>query len=90
MNSLWQFSQLCMVRFKTLNPFVQTREMNNVIAIAQQFHLRPSDVAGLQTELGKYCFDLAAVAYIRFLEEDKTPRYPGDEKSNPGLQMLMG
>ncbi len=43
----------------------------------------------MQTDLGKYCFDAAAVAYIRYLQEDKTPRYPGDEKKNPGLQMLM-
>lgn len=64
--------------------------MNNVIAIAQQFHLRPSDVAGLQTELGKYCFDVASVAYLRYLEDKKTPRFPGDERKNPGLQTLLG
>lgn len=63
--------------------------MSNVIAVATEFHIKPSEVVGMQTDIGKYCFDAAAVAYIRYLQEDKTPRYPGDEKRNPGLQMLM-
>ena len=63
--------------------------MSNVIAVATEFHIRPSDVVGLTTDIGRYCFDTAAVAYIRYIAEDKTPRYPGDEKKNPGLQMLM-
>ncbi len=44
----------------------------------------------MTTELGQYCFDAAAVAYIRYMEDDKTPRYPEDRERNPGLQMLMG
>lgn len=64
--------------------------MQNVIAIAEQFGQRPSQVLGLTTEIGCYCFDLASVAYIRYLEDKKTPRFPGDEKKNPGLQTLMG
>lgn len=67
-----------------------SREMTNVIAVASEFHIRPSEVAGLQTDIGKYCFDTAAVAYIRYLADDKQPRYPEDEKSNPGLQTLLG
>lgn len=63
--------------------------MSNVIAVATEFHIRPSDVVGLTTDIGRYCFDTAAVAYIRYISDDKTPRYPGDEKKNPGLQMLM-
>lgn len=64
--------------------------MTNVIAVATEFHIRPSEVVGMTTEIGRYCFDTAAVAFIRYLSNDKTPRYPGDEKSNPGLQTLLG
>ena len=64
--------------------------MPNVLAIAEQFHQRPSQVLGLQTDIACYCFDVAAVAYIRYLEDKKTPRFPEDEKANPGLQTLMG
>lgn len=67
-----------------------TKEMNNVIAIAKEFNIRPSEVVGMTTELGQYCFDVASVAYIRYMENDKTPRYPEDRERNPGLQMLMG
>lgn len=66
-----------------------SREMQNVLAVAEQFHQRPSQILGLRTEIACYCFDTAAVAYIRYLEDKKTPRFPGDEKKNPGLQALM-
>lgn len=62
----------------------------NVIAISSEFGIRPSEVVGMTTQIGKFCFDTAAVYFIRNLEDKKTPRYKGDEKKNPGLQTLLG
>ena len=79
-----------MEKSSLLNPFVKTREMNNVVAVATQFNVRPCDVIGLTTDIGRYCFDVACVAYIRYLEDKQAPRYEGDERVNPGLQTLLG
>ena len=57
--------------------------MMNVLAIAEQFHQKPSQVLGLESDIACYCFDVASVAYIRYLEDKKTPRFPGDENNNP-------
>ena len=64
--------------------------MMNVLAVAEQFHQKPSQVLGLESDIACYCSDVAAVAYIRYLEDKKTPRFPGDEKKNPVLQILKG
>lgn len=79
-----------MVRLLRQNPFIVTREMTNVLAISKEFSQKPSQVLGLSTPLGCYCFDAASVLYLRYLEDKKTPRFAGDEKSNPGLQALLG
>ena len=64
--------------------------MQHVLAVAEQFHQKPSQVLGLESDIACYCFDVASVAYLRYLEDKKTPRFPGDEKNNPGLQILLG
>lgn len=64
--------------------------MTNVLAVAKEFGQKPSQVVGLVTPLGCYCFDTASVLYLRYLEDKRTPRFAGDEKSNPGLQALLG
>lgn len=64
--------------------------MLNVLSISKEFNQKPSEVVGLVTPLGKYCFDSASVLYLQYMQDKKKPRFEEDRKSNPGLQAIMG
>nr|DAT43704.1 MAG TPA: hypothetical protein [Caudoviricetes sp.]DAV17266.1 MAG TPA: hypothetical protein [Caudoviricetes sp.] len=61
----------------------------NTLAVSREFNVRPSQVLGLSTDIGCYCFDVACVYFLRQLDEDKKPRFEQDKKKNPGLQSLL-
>lgn len=61
--------------------FVKSERVLNVIAIAKQFGLRPSDVICAEDEYTAFCFDEACSYILGRLEAGEEPHFKKEYKS---------
>lgn len=56
--------------------------------MSRLYKVRPSSLLGIKEDYDAYCFDEACSYIINQIENDKTPRFPSDKKTNPLLKKM--
>jgi hypothetical protein len=67
---------------------MESREILDVLAMAESYKCRPSQIMCMDDPYVAYCFDEACALMINYLKEKKTPHFPGDAKENITLKKL--
>lgn len=65
-----------------MNPFVQSEQILNVIAMSKLYKERPSDIIGIKDDYTRYCFDEAAAYIISRIKDGEKPNF--SVKDNKG------
>lgn len=63
-----------------LNPFVQTKRIENIIAMSEIYKCRPSDIMKIGDEYTAFCFDEACAFIKMMLQDGKKPIYKEERK----------